>query len=746
MQGVTNAESEPSGPSPTATGVVGDDAPIAGSDGERAAALEAELATERRLNAWLQREVWLAEARLTRSAIERTRMQLRLDAIARSTSWVVTTPLRAVGRRLPRTARVLRRAAKVVAWAVTLRLPSELRARRRERAAAAALERRRRDETYANWVAEFDTLTTADIETMDELAKELDYQPLVSVLLPVCNTPARYLRQAIDSVLAQRYGNWELCIADDASTAKHVRAILESYAARNPRIRVTYRTENGGISAASNSALELARGELMALLDHDDVLRPHSLLLAVREFARGDHIAWVYSDEDKIDKNGRRSGPYFKPDWNPQLLLAQNYLCHLSVVRTALVREIGGFRTAFDGSQDWDLALRVTERVSPDAIAHVPHVLYHWRTIPGSTASGPAAKPYAIEAARRATEEHLRRVGSPGYVLPRHTHQRIRYLVPRHPLVSVIIPSTGDRDLLEPCVRGLLARTDYGELEVLVVVDENDSEASPHVDFLGQLEEEEERIRVVPGPAGPFNFSRSVNYAAARADGELLLLLNDDVEVVDPEWLEIVVGYALQNRVGAVGMRLHYPDGTIQHAGMLVGAGGIAEILYRRRLSTIAGYLNRAQLPQDLSVVAGACMLVRRDAFEEVGGLDEAFPVAYNDVDFCLKLRDRGWRVLYVPDAELVHRESASFGSYQARRAEDHDRDADRMIARWGATLDDDPTHNPNLALDATDPSRLAFPPRVSYPWQGRGSAGQESANPELASSASSASSPPGYS
>jgi GT2 family glycosyltransferase len=737
VQGVTNAETEPTPPTPS--GIAGDDAPTAGSDAERAAALEAELATERHLNAWLEREVWLAEARLTRSAIERERIQLRLDAIARSTSWLVTTPLRAVGRRIPRTARLLRRAAKVVAWTVTFQLPSKLRERRRGRAAAAALEWRRRNETYENWVAEYDTLTTADIEAIDELVKELDYQPLVSVLLPVCNTPARYLRQAIDSVLAQRYGNWELCIADDASTAKHVRKVLESYAARNPRIRVTYRAENGGISAASNSALELARGELTALLDHDDILRPHSLLLAVSEFARGDHIAWVYSDEDKIDKNGRRSGPYFKPDWNPELLLAQNYLCHLSVIRTALVREVGGFRTAFDGSQDWDLALRVTERVSPDAVAHVPHVLYHWRTIPGSTAAGPEAKPYAIEAARRATVEHLRRVGSPGYVLPRHTHQRIRYLVPRHPLVSVIIPSTGERDLLEPCVTGLLALTDYEELEVLVVVDEDETGERRHDEFLGRLEEAEERIRVVPGPAGPFNFSRSVNYAAARADGELLLLLNDDVEVVDPEWLEIAVGYVLQNRVGAVGMRLHYPDGTIQHAGMLVGAGGIAEILYRGRLPTIAGYLNRAQLPQDLSVVAGACMLVRRDAFEEVGGLDEAFPVAYNDVDFCLKLRDRGWRVLYVPDAQLVHHESASFGSYQERRAEDHDRDAERMVARWGAALDDDPMHNPNLALDATDPSRLAFPPRVSYPWRGRDSAGQESANRELASSASSA-------
>jgi GT2 family glycosyltransferase len=723
----------------------GADVAVAGADpsdtdpsADRIAVLEAELLTERHLTAWLQRELWLAERRLTRFHIERERMLLRLDAIAHSTSWIVTAPLRAVGRRMPRTAKAVRRFAKVVLWTVTFRLPSELRARKEGRARARVLEERERVETYENWVDEFDTLTKADLEGMDELARGLDYRPLVSVLLPVYNTPARYLRQAIDSVLAQRYDNWELCIADDASTAKHVRGILAGYAAEDPRIRVVQRTENGGISEASDSALELARGELVALLDHDDALRPHALLLAVREFARGDHIAWVYSDEDKIDGHGHRSGPYFKPDWNPALLLAQNYLCHLSVIRTELVREVGGFRPGFDGSQDWDLALRVTERVPREAVVHVPHVLYHWRAIPGSTAAGPEAKPYAIEAARRATEEHFRRVGTPGYVLPRHTHQRIRYLLPRRPLVSVLVPSTGDPRLLEPCVSGILERTDYEELEVLVVVDE-EAHAGRLAELTDWLDENEERVRVLTVPAGPFNYARTINHAAARANGELLLLVNDDVEVSDPEWLEIIVGWALREQVGAVGTLLHYPNGTIQHAGMLLGAGGIAEILYNGRLPTTAGYLNRAQLPQDLSAVTGACMLVRREAFEEAGGLDESFPVAYNDVDFCLRLGERGWRVLYVPDAALVHRESASFGTYQDGREDDHDRDGERLLERWGAALADDPMHNPNLALDAYDPSRLAFPPRVTYPWREGRSDAQESANLLGASSSSSA-------
>lgn len=721
VQGVTNPELQDAQTSSTASVPSGTPEDASSLDGgsEHVTSVETELADERRMTAWLQRELWLSEQRLTRSNIERERMLLRLDAIARSTSWIVTAPLRFVGRRLPRTARLVRRVGKVLIWTVTLRLPSELAARRTGRARVRVLEARDREETYENWVAAYDTFTKADLEEMDALAKSIEYRPLVSVLLPVYNTPARYLRQAIESVLAQRYENWELCIADDASTQKHVRSILAGYESHNPRIRVAFRSENGGISAASNAALGLARGELVALLDHDDTLRPHALLLAVREFARGDHVAWVYSDEDKIDKQGRRSGPYFKPDWNPALLLSQNYLCHLSVIRTELVREAGGFRSDFDGSQDWDLALRVTERLPREAVAHVPHVLYHWRAIPGSTAAGPEAKPYAIEAARRATEEHLRRVGTPGYVLPRHTHQRIRYLAPSRPLVSALVPSTGHPELLGPCVSGLLERTDYDELEVLVAVDEA-AYGGSQAELMDWLESHE-RVRVVTVPEGPFNYAKTINHAAARADGELLLLVNDDVEVVDPGWLAIVVGYALQDRVGAVGTLLHYPDGTIQHAGMLLGAGGLAEILYNGRLPMTAGYLNRAQLPQDLSAIAGACMLVRREAFADVGGLDESFPVAYNDVDFCLRLQERKWRILYVPDAALVHHESASFGSYHHGREEAHQRDAARMLERWGATLEDDPMHNPNLALDATNPARLAFPPRVDYPWRTTG-------------------------
>lgn len=681
-----------------------------------AAQLRSTLEAERRVTAWLQRELWRREGRRTRSSIDATELEDQLDAIRHSTSWMVTAPLRAIGRRAPRLAAFLRRTVKVLHWTVTLRLPRELRRRRAGLAVVRELDRRRTEESYERWVEAYDTLTDADLERMDELARGLAYRPLVSVLLPVHDPPGRYLRRAIDSVLAQRYDRWELCIADDASSAPHVRAILASYERSDPRIRVVQRTSNGGIAAASNSALELARGELVAFLDHDDELRPHALLLAVTAFNEGEHVAWVYSDEDKIDAHGRRSGPYFKPDWNPALLLSQNYLCHLSVTRTELVREVGGLRSEFDGSQDWDLALRVTETLSPDAVVHVPHVLYHWRAIPGSAAAAPEAKPYAIEAARRATEEHLRRVGTPGYAVPVNTHQSIRFLLPERPLVSVIVPSTGDPDLLAPCVTGLLQGTDYEELEILVAVDEK-ALAGTKAELLDHLEEDE-RVSLLGIPSGPFNFARTVNRAAARANGELLLLLNDDVEVVDEDWLEIMVGYALQDRAGAVGARLLYPDGTIQHAGMLAGCEGVAEHLYKGRSAHISGYLNRARLPQDLSIVAGACMLVRREAFIELGGLDETFPVAYNDIDFCLRLRRDGWRVLYAPEATLVHRESASFGSYHAEREDEHRRDETRMRDRWGALLDDDPMHNPNLALDASDPSRLAFPPRVRYPWR----------------------------
>ena len=568
-------------------------------------------------------------------------------------------------------------------------------------------------------MAEHDPLGSDDLAGMSALYDALDRPPLVSVVMPVYDPPEHALREAIDSVRAQAYENWELCIADDASSASHVGTVLHEYAALDERIKVVRRANNGGISEASNSALELARGTLIALLDHDDLLRPHSLLLSVLPFLDDSRVGFVYSDADRVDAGGRRISHYFKPDWSPTLLLCQNYLCHLSVIRADLVRAVGGFRSAFDGSQDWDLALRVTERLAPESVVHLPHVLYHWRAIAGSVASeGLTAKPYAADAARRAVEEHLARVGRPGYVLPVGDHQKVRFFVTSPaPAVSVVVPSTGRRDLLEPCVDGLLRRTAYEPLDVVVAVDDSAYDDFETRDFLNELSTRS-RVRIVSYPSRPFNYALTVNEAVAQTSSPLVLLLNDDTEVVYDDWLEAMVGYAQDDGVGAVGGQLVYPDGTIHSAGMLLGARAIAENRYHRRPELIKGYGNRAQLPQDLSAVVGACMLVRRAAFDEVGGFDTSFPVAYNDVDFCLKLRRAGWRVLYVPDGVLLHQGSASFETHQLGREGGHDSDTARMAGRWRDALRDDPTHNPNLALDASYPSRLASPPRVEYPWR----------------------------
>jgi GT2 family glycosyltransferase len=667
----------------------------------------------------LARRLWRAEVRLAESRRAIAESTRRLDAIQRSTSWRVTAPLRRFSDHDPGSARLLRRAAKVAWWTASLQLRQRLRQRRvalaeAERAAGATAPA-----SYARWVAEHDTLDASDLAGMAALYDSLDRPPLVSVLVPVFDPPEDALREAIESVRAQAYANWELCLADDASAAPHVATVLHEYAALDPRIRVVRRAHNGGISEASNSALELARGALVALLDHDDLLRPHSLLLSVLPFLEDSRVGFVYSDADRVDVDGRRISHYFKPDWSPTLLLCQNYLCHLSVIRTDLVRAVGGFRKRFDGSQDWDLALRVTERIPREGVVHVPHVLYHWRAIAGSVASeGLAAKPYAADAARRAVEEHLARIGRPGFVLPVGDHQKVRFFVGSPPPpVSIVVPSTGRRDLLEPCLDGLLHRTAYEPLEVVVAVDVSAYEDTATRDFLSQLSSRP-HVRVVSYPSRPFNYALTVNEAVAETTSPFVLLLNDDTEVVYDDWLEAMVGYAQDERVGAVGGQLVYPDGTIHSAGMLLGARTIAENRYHRRPELTRGYGNRAQLPQDLSAVVGTSMLVRRTAFDEVGGLDTSFPVAYNDVDFCLKLRRAGWRVLYVPDGILLHQGSASFETHQLGREAGHENDTDRMTRRWRDALRDDPTHNPNLALDAAYPSRLASPPRVEYPWR----------------------------
>lgn len=567
---------------------------------------------------------------------------------------------------------------------------------------------------YTAWVESFGTLTP---EKTAALRARLDAlpataRPLISVLMPVHNPAERWLERAIESVRAQVYERWELCVADDTSTAPHVRPLLERYQALDPRIRVVYRPENGHISAASNSALELVRGDFVALLDHDDELSPDALAEVALLLATDANADLVYSDEDKIDEAGRRRTPYFKSDYLPDLLLGQNCVSHLSVYRTALVRAIGGFRIGYEGSQDWDLALRVVDQTTPDRVRHIPKVLYHWRAVQGSTAVTVSAKNYSVDAARRALLDHFQRRGINAEVRPvTGDHWQVVYPLPDPPpLVSIIVPTHNAARLLRTCVGSIFARTEYPRFEVLIVNNRSDDPETLRLfDELGA----EEDVRVIAYDA-PFNFSAINNAAVRQAKGAVLCFLNNDIEVITGRWLDEMVSQALRPEIGAVGAMLYYPNNTIQHAGVILGLGGVANHAFLHYPHGTDGYMNRARLAQNYSAVTAACLVVRRAVFEQVGGFNETdLAVAFNDIDLCLRIRAAGYRNLWTPFAELYHHESASRGDDNAPDKQPRFvSEIDYMRRTWGPLLDRDPAYNPNLALNLLG-WQLAWPPRT---------------------------------
>jgi glycosyltransferase involved in cell wall biosynthesis len=580
-----------------------------------------------------------------------------------------------------------------------------------------ALRRIGRSDAYRRWVSLYDTISRADRTAILADIESFARRPLISIVMPVFNTPEPFLRAALDSVRDQLYPNWELCIADDASALPHVARILAEYAMADPRIRIVRRPANGGIAAASNSAFAIATGEFVALFDHDDVLPVHALYLVAREILFHPAADLIYSDEDKLDRRGRRCDPHFKSDWNPDLFLSQNMISHLGVYRSALIAEVGGFRSEFDGSQDYDLALRVVEKTDTERIRHIPHILYHWRAMTGSAARSPAAKPHARIAARNAVADHLERRGICAEVdfAQGPSFQQIRYPLAAEPSVTIIIPTRDRSDLLGRCLDGILGATDYRNFEVLIV---DNQSREPATARLYRRVGDDPRVRVLHY-AQPFNFSLINNWAAERAGGEVLLFLNNDTEIIDKGWLRHLAANAVRPEVGAVGAKLLYPGGRVQHGGIILGMGGVAAHFHLRRRAEDAGYFGRAQLQQNLSAVTAACLAVRRRVFADSGGFDGAnLAVAFNDVDLCLRLRERGHLIVWTPLALLYHHESASRASDllpdQQHRFE---REIRYMRARWGAVLDRDPYFNPNLSL--WDPTiALAFPPRVSYPWR----------------------------
>ena len=584
--------------------------------------------------------------------------------------------------------------------------------------------RERKRAAYADWVARHDSLGEAERSALRQRLAALPATPLLSVLMPTWRPDLALFSAAVVSVQGQLYPHWQLCIADDASGSAELDALLAALQAGDARIRVVKRPQNGHICEASNSALALADGPWVLLLDHDDVLAPHALLLVAEAINACPDAGLIYSDEDKLGPAGQRENPNFKPDWNHDLCLAQNLVCHLAAIRSDLMRQIGGLRPGFEGAQDHDLVLRIAEHLQPRQIVHIPHVLYHWRMHAGSTAAGADVKPYAQEAGRRAVQEHLQRCGSAATVETVGSGRyRVRWPLPAAlPLVSILIPTRNQLGLLRQCISTLDQLTDYPNRE-LIVIDNGSDEA----DALAYLRELEARpgVRVLRDPS-PFNYSALNNLAAGQARGELLALLNNDIEVISAHWLREMVSQALRPGVGAVGAKLLYPDRTIQHGGVILGTdrgdgyGGVAGPAQKGLARHAGGYVGRALLAQSFSAVTAACLVIQKSRFDAVGGFDaEHLAVAYNDVDLCLRLREVGHTNLWTPYAELIHHESISRGrDISGKNLERFLRERAWMLQRWGDGLRFDPAYNLNLNGEQGD-FALAEPPRHDWavPW-----------------------------
>lgn len=565
---------------------------------------------------------------------------------------------------------------------------------------------------YTAWVAQYDTLDDAKRTELTDMVARLAQQPLISVVMPTYQPNPQWLQEAVDSVRNQIYPNWELCIADDASPGAETQALLRKLETQDTRIRVVYREQNGHISAASNSALSIASGQWVALLDHDDILPADALARVAECINQHPDAGVIYSDEDKINEHGERLNPYFKPDWNPDLFLSQNMVSHLGVFRRDLIEAVGGFRLGLEGSQDYDLALRIIERLQPQQIIHIPRVLYHWRVHSGSTALSADVKTYAQDAAVRALTDHLQRMRIDATIeLTRGIQYRIRYPLPATPpLVSLIIPTRNALALVRQCIESILAKTTYPNYEILLIDNASDDpEALAYFETL----KASDRVRVIRDDR-PFNYSMLNNGAVAQANGELIALVNNDIEVISPDWLQEMVSIALQPGVGAVGACLWYPDNTLQHGGVVIGIGGCAGHAQKQLERGGPGYNGRGALIQSYSAVTAACLVVKKDRYIKVGGLNEkSLTVAFNDVDFCLKLREAGYRNIWTPYAELYHHESATRGKEDTpEKLERAAREVSYMQRRWKKIIAHDPAYSPNLTIHHEDFS-LAWPPRV---------------------------------
>lgn len=651
-----------------------------------------------------------------------------VNAMRASTSWGITAPYRKVGHQVLRARYVaktipklakrrggylkfLTSAAQVISrsglrgavssWRLANMLQTEETARNKDESIVTA---------YASWLETYAQLTDDHRMQIRFDIEAFQTRPVISIVMPVYNPDLQWLDEAIKSVTSQLYPHWELCIADDCSTKKGVRQFLERQAAADPRIKIVLRKVNGHISEASNSAIGLATGKWMALLDQDDLLSEDALYYIAKTINKFPDCALIYSDEDKIE-DGLRRDPYFKPDWNPDLLRSQNMISHLGVYRLERVRAIGGFRKGYEGAQDHDLVLRFTEGLKTSEIKHVTRVLYHWRSHAESTAQSGGNKSYASFAGQRALVDHLERLGLAGdiEILPTGMY-RVKYEIPDFaPKVNLIIPTRNGFELISQCIDSILEKTTYPNYDIMVV--DNNSDDQRTLDYLKSLQGND-RVKIIHDHH-PFNYSAINNRAVELADGEYIGLINNDIEVISPNWLDEMMGIAIQREVGVVGARLWYPNDTLQHGGVILGIHGVAGHAHKMMPKGAHGYFGRGEVIQTMSAVTAACIVVRKSTFEMVRGLDaDNLKIAFNDVDFCLKVREAGFRNVWTPYAELYHHESASRGYEDTPEKMDRFRsEVHFMMEKWKDHLPFDPAYNPNLTLISDDFS-LAWPPR----------------------------------
>ena len=531
------------------------------------------------------------------------------------------------------------------------------------------------------------------------------YRPKISFVVPLYKTPEKYLRRLTESFQEQTYSNWELCFSDGSGAQSPLTELLKELTAKDNRIKYVSHEEPLQISENTNSAIEIATGDFIAFADHDDELTPNALFECVKAINEKPQTLVIYTDEDKMSMDGHKFfQPHFKPDYNPDLLCTVNYICHLFVVSRKVIEKVGGLRSEFDGAQDYDFVLRCVEAVKDEEICHIPKILYHWRCHEDSTAENPESKLYAFEAGRRAVQAHYERTGIHAEVFKGEYLglYRTKFIRDHDPLISIIIPNKDHIDDLKRCMESIEQKSTYKNYEYIIV--ENNSTDSATFEYYKKLEAENPKVRMVYWD-GVFNYSAINNYGASFAKGEYLLLLNNDTEIINPDCLEELLGYCMRKDVGAVGARLYYEDDTIQHAGVVIGFGGIAGHCFVQQKRGTTGYCHRIICAQDYSAVTAACMMVKKSAFDAVGVLSEELAVAFNDIDFCMKLRKAEYLIVYNPYAELYHYESKSRGLEDTpEKVARFNKEIATFEKKWPEILENgDPYYNPNLTLKSQD-------------------------------------------